>query len=308
MGSNVSQDIGTYFILSRNIFDSAIWRDDPHILKLFVYLLGNARHAKKPKKYPKVTIKRGEIVRSLSQIADDNEYTHNNSVKRWSRGKVSSMLKSLEKQGYIKIASDTYGTHLSICNYDVYQTPVNYTSDSSKTACEQLSTTCDINNNEYNGKNEKNEDIYSDESESKPIVVKTYPPEVIKIVSDFITKKSADYSDHPALKNPKLDSWYDTIEKINRIDGHSFKTIREVIRFSIYDSFWCDQVISLAGLRNNGKNKCKKFDNIRVAMNKRPIKQEVKEKKLSTRERLALLKIGNDEAKPLEVEYEELNN
>lgn len=148
-------EVGTYFLLSRNIFDSAIWRDDPHILKLFVYLLGNARHSNTPKKYPHVVIKRGEIVRSLSQISEDNEYLCNNSIKRWSRGKVSRMLKMLEKQEYISIASDTYGTHLSITNYDTYQTPNNYTSNTSDTASNTSDTARGINKNEYNGKNEK---------------------------------------------------------------------------------------------------------------------------------------------------------
>ena len=50
----------TYFILTRKIFDSAIWSDDPHVLKLFIYLIGTARYNKISKKFKGFEIKRGE--------------------------------------------------------------------------------------------------------------------------------------------------------------------------------------------------------------------------------------------------------
>ena len=116
----------TYFTLSRTIFDSAIWRDNPHTLKLFIYLIGQARHSKTPKKFPTFKIKRGELVTSLSQIAENNSYMFKGAMREWSRMKVSRMLKTLEKQGYINILCDTYGTHISVCNYDTYQSKENY--------------------------------------------------------------------------------------------------------------------------------------------------------------------------------------
>jgi len=156
-----------YFILSRNIFDSAIWRDDPHILKLFIYFIGQARHSKTPIKYPKVTINRGELVTSLSQIAEDNEYIFNNGIRKWSRAKVSRMIEMLIKQEYIKIASNTYGTHIKILNYDTYQTQNNYASDNYETAmkqpCNSYETATRINKKDKNDKKDKNgkkEDIY----------------------------------------------------------------------------------------------------------------------------------------------------
>ena len=148
----------TYFILSRKIFESAIWRDDPHILKLFIYLVGMARHYNKPQSYPTFKIKRGELVTSLRNISDDNEY-FNKTVRKWSSGKVSRMLHKLQEQGYINILADTYGTHLKICNYDTYQTTTNYGANSSGTEANSSGTVVETNNNDNNGKNVNNVNI-----------------------------------------------------------------------------------------------------------------------------------------------------
>lgn len=119
----------TYFILSREIFSSAIWLDNPHILKLFIYLIGNARYKEEPKKYPHFQVNRGEVLTSLHDLSEANEYVEFGKVQKWSRAKVSRMLQTLEKQGYIKTISDTYGTHISICNYNTYQEQARYISD-----------------------------------------------------------------------------------------------------------------------------------------------------------------------------------
>lgn len=146
---------GGYVLIARLIFESAIWRDDPHILKLFIYLIGMARHESKPKRYPDVVIKRGEMVTSFNRIAEANEYIRNGAIKRWSKQKVGRMLNVLEKQGYIKRISDTYGTHLTICNYETYQNPGLYSADSVVTAPDGGGTEVELNNNDKNGNNEK---------------------------------------------------------------------------------------------------------------------------------------------------------
>lgn len=151
----------TYFIITRNIFDSAIWRNDPHILKLFIYLIGTGRNARKPKNYPGFKVNRGELVTSLNQIAENNEYMRNGILKKWSKQKVSRMLNTLVEQGEIKLLSDTYGTHISVCNYDYYQDPATYKPDGSGTPVEQprndSGTVVVLNNNDNNGNNENNE-------------------------------------------------------------------------------------------------------------------------------------------------------
>lgn len=150
----------TYFILSRTIFDSAIWRDDPHILKLFIYLIGEARYERDPKKYPTFELKRGDCLTSLKTIADDNEYMVNGSIKKWNRTKVHRMLSLLEDRGYITKVCDTYGTHLSICNYDIYQDPEAYRCNAGETQvkrnCNAGETQVKTTNKEKKDNKEKN--------------------------------------------------------------------------------------------------------------------------------------------------------
>jgi len=109
-----------------------------------------ARHDKKPKKYPGFQVKRGELVTSLSIISQNNEYFRH-TVKKWSRQKVSRMLEKLSEEGRIEILSDTYGTHIKITNYETYQDPGLYVSDSNGTVAEQKRTEVGINNNDNDG-------------------------------------------------------------------------------------------------------------------------------------------------------------
>jgi len=148
----------TYFILSRQIFESAIWRDDPHILKLFIYLVGMAKHSKTPKKYPKFKVCRGELVTSLHQLSENNEY-FNKGLRKWSSGKVSRMLHKLQEQGYITLLADTYGTHIRICNYDTYQDTKQYGANSCETVAGSCETVVETYNNDNNVKNDKNVNI-----------------------------------------------------------------------------------------------------------------------------------------------------
>lgn len=149
-----------YFMISRDIFDSAIWLENPHTLKLFIYFIGMARHDRTPKKYPKCTVNRGELVTSLKQISDDNQYMENGIIKQWSRAKVSRLIDSLVKKEYITIISDTYGTHIKVINYDTYQDPNTYKSDAGETVVKHFCNTCEtvvsINNKDNKGNNGEN--------------------------------------------------------------------------------------------------------------------------------------------------------
>ena len=118
-----------YILLSRLLLDSQVWMLGNECLRLAVYLLLTARHNREPKKFPGFTVKRGELVTSLSDIADGCQWYENRKVRQWSRQKVSRLLERLTSIGFCKHISDSYGTHLSICNYEHYQEAANYKSD-----------------------------------------------------------------------------------------------------------------------------------------------------------------------------------
>ncbi|MBI2471488.1 MAG: hypothetical protein HYV59_09640 [Planctomycetes bacterium] len=120
---------GGYYLVARKIHNSDIWRSDPHLLKLFLYLIGKARHSRGPLKYPEFVIYRGEHVTSIDDIIKDNHYIGNRGrLTKWSQSKVSRMLRKLKEMGRIEVLKDTYGTHIRIPKYDFYQEPNNYCS------------------------------------------------------------------------------------------------------------------------------------------------------------------------------------
>ncbi len=143
------------FFIARQIFDSPIWRDNPHHLKLFLYLVGTARHDKNPKRFSHFTVSRGELVTSLADIAEDNEFLERGRPKKWSRAKVSRMLEYLAENDYISLLPDTYGTHIKIVNYSTYQTIVHYKADSSETQPDASETQVSIYKNVNNDKKDK---------------------------------------------------------------------------------------------------------------------------------------------------------
>lgn len=152
----------SYFIVTRELFESAIWRDNPHALKLFLYLIGKARHRRTPKKFPGFEVKRGELVTSLSKIADENEFLERRKVKKWSRARVSRLLHYLASEKYIDILADTYGTHIKVRNYSKYQNPRRYLANTSETQANTSETVARTYNKDNNVKNEKNDNNKSE--------------------------------------------------------------------------------------------------------------------------------------------------
>jgi len=108
----------------------------------------------------------------------------------------------------------------------------------------------------------ENEDINRDKDKNKDIEL---------LINDFhsylLTTK---YSDYNSVKKWNLDKQYEEVDKIHRIDNHSIDTIKKVLTFIKQDSFWSQQVQSLAGLRKKGNNDMMKFENILTAMNRKP--------------------------------------
>lgn len=244
----------SYFIISRNLFDSAIWRDDPHVLKLFIWLIGTARHDIKPKKYPSVTINRGELVTSLSEIVENNEYVSKNAIRKWSRAKVSRMLNRLQKEGYISIVSDTYGTHISICNYCHYQDPERYKADRSETGvkqeCNGSETGRGINNNDNNVKKDK----------EKPIVPENKFSENDFRLASLLKKLTMEnYPNQVEPKESYIKKWGDYIRLLRTQDKKKKEEIEKVLIWSQDDIFWKQNIRS-------GKSLRKHYDNLYIKM------------------------------------------
>ena len=75
-----------------------------------------------------------------------------------------------------------------------------------------------------------------------------------------------------------LNDSYDVIEKLHRIDKFSYDEIMLVLKNTINDNFWQDQIISLRGLRNKGKNGQMKFQNAAAKLLKKNVFDEWEER------------------------------
>ena len=104
---------------------------------------------------------RGETLTSYSNISDDCAWFENRMVRKIPRSKVGRIIEKLVEIEFLTRISDTYGTHVKICNYDKYQIPDNYKLDTDGTTVGQQwdnsGTTVGTSKNGNNGKNVKND-------------------------------------------------------------------------------------------------------------------------------------------------------
>jgi len=132
-----------FVLLSRSLIDNGLWRMNSDIVRLFLYLMMKANHS--PTKAftfgsgdDSVTVRQGEYLRSLRQIAEDCAYTGNNKLVVWSTSQVSRMIDTLERDGRIKVLAKTkHGTHLKVVNFVAYNDFSTYSSKGLGTDLEQ---------------------------------------------------------------------------------------------------------------------------------------------------------------------------
>lgn len=95
-------------------------------------------------------------------------------------------------------------------------------------------------------------------------------------INEDINKLVNEYYKYQENINPKLvkvnDSLIknsvDTIDKLIRIDGFTLDEVKTVLSFVVKDDFWSKQILSLASLRNKGKNGNTKFVNAKLSIKK----------------------------------------
>lgn len=114
------------------------------------------------------------------------------------------------------------------------------------------------------------------EYESEDVI--EYNNVIKNIVSEFYEFQSAQHKGQLTgwLKNRSLiNDSCEVIDKLQRLDGFSYDDIMLVLRNATKDSFWSNQIISLRGLRNKGKNGQTKFQNAAVKLLKKDVWDEM---------------------------------
>lgn len=146
------------------------WYQDAHMVHLLVHLLLTASHEER--RYKGLTIKRGQVVTSIKELAEALGTPESSTRLR---------IKRLKSCGFLSIKVAYNKTTITICNYDSYQ-------KKQTNRCERnakdVRKKCERNAEAYNNRNNKkgrrsNEDNTSLLSPSSP------PPRVREVFSEF---------------------------------------------------------------------------------------------------------------------------
>lgn len=146
------------------------WYQDAHMVHLLVHLLLTATH--EDRKYKGLTIKRGQLVTTIKELAETLGTSETSTRRR---------MKRLKSGGFLTIKVAHNRTTITICNYDSYQ--MDKKECGGRTAEERRKSggrTAEAHNNRNNKKGRRsNEDNTSLLSPSSP------PPRVREVVSEF---------------------------------------------------------------------------------------------------------------------------
>ncbi len=242
---------GGAFQIARQIFNSEIWTNKPASWKvIWIYIIGNVNWINDG------THKRSEGWFRFSRNLDDIGCDITEDM-------VKKCLAFLRKKGMIRTSRSTRGTHLKVLNYNHFQDLKQYlsTSRSTRGALEEHDRSTPI------------------VKELKNIRTKEYSDTIKKIVDNFYFEKLKNSKTAIVATSKVLSASYDTIDKINRIDGVPENVIREVLMRSIKDEFWSKQIISLVGLRKRMGNGQLKFMNAHSAVMSSQYRKAASQKK-----------------------------
>jgi len=262
--------VAGYFKLYRDIFESSIWMQ-PVDLRLFIYLIGQARYKEEPNtKYKTygINIKRGQFLRSYRKIRDDLEYFENNALKHYSLSVIKRSVDRLVEQERIEIEQTKLGTLFTVVNYCQYQ---DY-----QEKCDQLGTDLEQGWNgagtdaeQYSKKGkegEKREKEKRSDSESPNPPSKT-EGDNLKFGEESRPYKAAMHLRKRILENnekaqvpqpdPKsMEKWAYELDKLNRLGpvgrndaGYDWKEIGMIMEWCQDHHFWNTNILSAGTFR-----------------------------------------------------------
>lgn len=142
---------GGYILQPRIIDESKTSRFPPHVREIWLYLLRRANH--EDRVVHGTLIKRGQLKTSYRDILEDLSWYVGFRKESYKKHHCETAMKLLTREQMITTAKTTRGMIVTICNYDYYQTPGNYETDSERFN----ETTRDRQSTDRINKNDKNE-------------------------------------------------------------------------------------------------------------------------------------------------------
>jgi hypothetical protein len=156
---------GGYILQPRIIDESKISRFPPHVREIWLYLLRRANH--EDRVVHGTLIKRGQLKTSYKDILEDLSWYVGFRKESYKKHHCETAMKLLTREQMITTSKTTRGMIVTVCNYDYYQTPKNYETDSERfnETTRDRQSTDRINKNE---KNERMEEGYTEANASMP--------------------------------------------------------------------------------------------------------------------------------------------
>lgn len=119
---------GGYILQPRCIDNSFIAGAPPHVREIWALLLRKANH--KPRKVSGKLINRGQLWTSYNHIINELSWKVGYRKESYKKHHIETAMKLLTKETMITTTKTTRGMIVTICNYDYYQNPKNYETDS----------------------------------------------------------------------------------------------------------------------------------------------------------------------------------
>lgn len=239
---NGGQIPGGNFLVSRQIFQSAIWTEKrPLCLKLFLWLIGKAIFCD-GHTFKGHVLRRGELITTYAQLAEALAYRHNRQIIRPTVKELRIMLSWMQSEGMILVnplidgtlpnkgrPSDLtrayIGLLISIVHYDTYQ-----------------------DTESYKGSYKGRPSFEQGQLRERMRVNKIFLSDSIEVrLAEFLLLKI--HSRNPKFKKPNLQSWAKHIDYMIRQDNRTPEEIRHVIEWSQTDPFWKSNILSTSKLR-----------------------------------------------------------
>lgn len=152
-------------------------------------------------------------------------------------------LRRFEADRMVDIKKTTKGSIVTVLKWNEYQ-QVDRTVDNKKTAKKQQKNTNKNVKKEEKGKNDKKKKVEKSENFSP------FQKEIIKRFWVYLEKQHPNtYKQFIKQKDKTEKNWWDTLDKLERLDGFTEQEILKAIKNVVDDNFWQEQFRTLCKLR-----------------------------------------------------------
>lgn len=201
---------GGYYLKARQIQNSWIATQPPHVREIWDWLIKEANH--KDKKYSGFIVKRGQLFRTYKEIREGLHWMVGYRKMMYHENQTKRAMKALREHLMISTTKKLGGVLITINNYDTYQDPRSYESTNGEPTKDTMREPMMNHTLPYNNKNEKNEKkerINKKQCESVfEEFRKIYPGKVRGLNTEFrdFTKKHKDWENILPLLKPAIEN------------------------------------------------------------------------------------------------------